>query len=161
MPIEAPTTTFVLDEEAVFRAVADNPQLFAVDESGSLRLSGSAFNDPRREPSVDRSSLKHGGAGASRRSESDGVICLVSGEVRAVKTVVTLDQKQRPLHAHQIDVVHDPVEGNAAHAVVRTAPTLASDGAFRRLKEALCLLANRRGWAFPPASRRPPPATLN
>ena len=158
MPIEAPTTTLVLDEEAVFRAVADGPQLFAVDSSGSLRLSGSAFNERRREPSVDRASMMQGGAGASRKSESDGVICLIAGEVRAVKTVVTLDQKQRPIHPHQVDVVHDPVDGNAAHAVVRTAPALASDSAFRRLKEALCLLANKRGWAYPPASRRPPPA---
>lgn len=161
MPTEAPATTLVLDEETVFRAVLDQPQFFTVDASGNLRLSGSAFNDRRKEPSVDRASMIHGGADTCRKSESDGVVGLVSFEVRAIKTVVTLDQKERPVHEHQVDVVHNPVCGNAAHAVVRTAPALVSDNAFRKLKEALCLLASRSGWAYQPASRRLPPTSVN
>jgi len=159
MPIESASITPVSDDETVFRAIADESQLFAIDAAGNLRLSGSAFNDRRKEPSVDRASMVEG-AIASRKSESDGVVCLVTGEVRSVKSVVTLDAKQRPICEHQVDVVHDPVENNSAHSVVRTAPTAASESAFRRLKEALCLLANKAGWMYPPASRRPPSASL-
>lgn len=161
MPNDALAITLVLDEEIFFRVVADDQQLFAIDGSGNLRLSGSVFNDRLREPSIDRAAMLQGGAEAARKSASDGVVCLIACEVRAVKTVVTLDQKQKPVHHHDVDVVHDPVEGNAAHAVVRTAPALVSDSAFRRLKEALCLLASSRGWAHLPASVRPQSAAAN
>ncbi len=155
MVTDAPAITLVLKEELVFRAVADNPQLWGTDQAGGLRLSGSAFNDRNKEPSVDRESLLALGAAQSRKSESDGVACLLTGEVRAIRTVVTLDAKQQPVREHIVDVVHVPVTDNAAHAVVRTDPLVSNDGAFRRLKEALCLLANTRGWAYLPASKRP------
>lgn len=155
MATEVPATSPVLDDETLFRSVRDEPQHFGCDATGELkRLSHSAFNDRDMQPSVDRATLRAGGAGDSRKSDSDGVVALVAVEVRAIKGVATRDSKGRAKQPHQVDVVHAPEADNHSHSLVKTAPQVASDGAFKRLKEALCFIAATKGWAFPPRSVR-------
>jgi hypothetical protein len=55
---------------------------------------------------------------------------------------------------HSVDVVHFPEQGNYSHSLVKTAPAVASDGAFKRLKEALARIAQSRDWAYRPHSLR-------
>jgi hypothetical protein len=155
MATEAPAVSPVLDDETLFRVVRDEPMHFGCDGKGALtRLSHSAFNDPDMQPSVDRAVHRIGGAAESRKSASDGVVALVAVEVRSIKTLVSLDAKGRPAQSHWVDVVHAPEVENYSHALVRTAPQIASGGAFKRLKEALCFLAAAKGWAYPPESAR-------
>ena len=155
MDTEVPAVTPVLDLEKLFRAVRDSPQLFGCEVNGTLkRLSHSVFNDPGREPSVDRAGLRQGGPADSRKSDSDGVVPLVACDVRAIKSVVSYDEKKRPVSHHFVNVEHDPLPDNHSHALVKTAPQLAGDGAFKRLKEALCRIAEHHGWAFKPGSLR-------
>ena len=155
MATELPAISPVLDVEPLFRAVRDDVQYYSCDTNGVLRkLSASAFNDRDMEPSVDRASLRPGGPSDSRKSDTDGVISLVAREVRSIKAVVTLDKKAHPVNNHQVDVVHAPEIDNHSHALVKTAPTVANDSTFKRLKEALCRLAESKGWAFPPHSLR-------
>lgn len=146
--------THVEDVEVVLRSVKDDPTHFVCDAAGRLlRLCHSAFNDPERQPSVDRASLQAGGAQAARRSPNDGVVSLVALDIRSAG-VHTLNSKGKVIQEHGVDVRHNPLTTNYSHALVVTDPAIASDGAFKRLKEALCLLAGPRGFAYPPASRR-------
>ena len=155
MATEAPATSPVLDNEKLFRAVRDEPIHFSCDAAGALkRLSHSVFNDPDMQPSVDRATLRLGVAAESRKSPGDGVVELVAVEVRSIKALVSRDPKGKPTLAHDIDVIHAPEAENYSHALVRTAPQVASGGTFKRLKEALCLIAETNGWAFPPQSVR-------
>ena len=145
--------TVVLDDEHVLRSIPDDPQLFDCDGAGSLvRLSNSAFNDRNMRPSVDRACM-HCKAGDARRLPAAGVVSLHVARVRTVRGIVTNDSKGMQKHTHDVDVLHDPIEGNAAHALVVTAPGICSTNTFRRLKEALCLLAQAGGWVVRPGSR--------
>ena len=147
--------THVEDGEVVRRAVRDDPTHFGCDEHGVLTYLGqSAFNDRDKTPSVDRASLLHAGPQAARRLESDGVVSLLTRDVRAIAGLVTNDHRGRPQHSHGVDVVHRPESDNYAHALVTTAPQITSGEVFKRLKESLCQLALRQGWSYPPASRR-------
>jgi hypothetical protein len=155
MATEAPATTPVLDDETLYRSVRDDRLNFVCDGQGSLtRLSTTAFNDRGKEPSVDRATLRPSGPPSSRRSESDGVVSLVTLDVRAIRAVVTYDNKGKVVQSHDVDVHHAPEDDNYSHALVKTAPHAAADNTFKRLKEALCRLAEARGWAFPPSSWR-------
>lgn len=148
------TVTPVQSEEIVFRSVKDLETHFFHDVStGTLRITSSAFNDPNLTPSVDRSKLLQGGPEVSRRAESDGVVSLLTADVRLVE-VATNDADGNPVQRHAADVVHDPVEDNYAHAIIAAHPSLSAKTAFKRLKESLCILAQKSGWAYPPASRR-------
>lgn len=145
----------MLNDETLFRSVRDEPHYFGCDGKGELKhLSHSAFNDPDMQPSVDRAVMRAGGAAESRKSSTDGVVALVAVRVRAINTAVTLDAKGRPTQTHQVDVVHAPEAENHSHSLVKSAPQIASGSAFKRLKEALCLIAAAKGWAFPPQSSR-------
>lgn len=147
--------TPVLDEELLYRSVADTDDHHVCDPKGNLlRVGNSAFNDPDQKPSVDRALLREGGPQATRFAPEHGVVIIGTGEVRAISTVIPYTAKGEPLPAHVVDVVHVPEDQNYSHALVETAPHAASRGAFKKLKEALSRLATTRGWAYPPASRR-------
>lgn len=155
MPNEASPTTPVLDEEDLFRSVRDDPQCFGWDANRkALRLSHSSFNDPDKQPSVDRAGLQSSGPQATRFTETDGVVVMTASQVRAVRGLKTCDAKGKALHDHDVDVHHAPEEHNYSHALIKTVPQAVSDGTFKRLKEALCRIAEGRGWAYPPSSLR-------
>jgi hypothetical protein len=147
--------TDVLDDEVLFRSIPDEVALFGCDSTGQLsRLSSSAFNDRQREPSVDRAALQSEAPSQSRKQPACGVVSLGAREVRDIRSVLTFTEKGQIQTRHAVDVVHAPEPDNFAHALVVTAPTIASDGAFKRLKEALARIAQARGWAFLPQSHR-------
>ena len=155
MALEVPAKSLVLNEEDLFRSIRDEAQHFGCDSRGALtRLSVSAFNDREKRPSVDRACMRHGGASESRKSPTDGVVVVVAAEIRAIRGVTTLDRKGNVAQHHDVDVLHDPEPDNHSHALVLAAPHVASESAFKRLKEALCRIAERRGWAFRPESMR-------
>ncbi len=143
-------TALVGDDERVFRAVADHLNCFAMP-GGVLRLSHSAFNDhPESKPSVDRVAMLQGGPEASRRKASDGVVVLGVREVRQI-VPVERDRKGKEIQRHSVDVLHDPKPFNKAHALVVADPEVGSS-VFKKLREALCLLADPGGWQVNPAS---------
>ena len=147
--------TPVLEEELLYRSVGDTDQHHGCDPKGNLiRVGNSAFNDPDQKPSVDRVSLRDGGAQATRFSPEHGVVTLGVKEIRSISTVISSTPKGVPLPAHVVDVAHAPEPQNYSHALVETAPHAASKNTFKKLKEALSRLATTRGWAYPPASQR-------
>jgi hypothetical protein len=83
------------------------------------------------------------------------VVPLLAREVRAIAGIYTKDKKGENINpAHAVDGEHDPLPENYAHALIVTAPHAATDGAFKRLKEALCRIAQPHGWSCPPKRLR-------
>lgn len=154
MESEGTKVTYVEDVEIVFRSVLDHPSMFTMDSDGRPRFSSSAFNDRERKPSVDRAKLTDGQASSSCQMPESGVVSLIVARTRAIQTVKTLDSKQCVVFNHEVDVVHVPLDENYAHAEVHSSPALQNDGVFKRLKEALCRLAEAQGWAHLPGSQR-------
>lgn len=155
MATEAEKVTLVSHEELIYRAVRDTPDHHGCDEQGKLlRLGTSAFNDPEKKPSVDRATLQAGGPASSRKVSSDGVVTLRAAEVRGVSSAVTNNSKGKALHVHAVDVMHVPEPTNYSHAQIESEPSIASDGAWKKLKEALCGIAMVRGWSARPQSSR-------
>lgn len=141
--------SIVGDDEIVLRAVRNESGEYTIRD-GTLRVSSSAFNDRERKPSVDREAVR-GSPELARKSATDGVISLITGDVRSIN-VTTNDAKGRPVHEHSVDVTHNPLANNLSHCLIICVPALQNDTIFRKLKEALARLAEQRGWRVPPAS---------
>jgi hypothetical protein len=140
------------DAELLYRAVRANSDEYRT-EGGALRITVTAFNDREYKPSVDRSAICSN-AEAARRSSTDGVTSLVTQEVRAISTVA-VDAPTGRID-YKVDVMHRPVvksesepRDNPAHCQVECAPDITRTH-YRRLKEALAILATRRGWTISP-----------
>lgn len=115
------------------------------------KISVTAFNDRRWKPSVDLSSLRES-VQASQSLPTDGIAQLITAEVRAILIVVAPNAKPKSEAPHVVDVLERPipadnVEGlpeNLAHAQIEVEPDFLNDSRFRKLKEALALLAGKR-----------------
>lgn len=146
----------VKDEELLYRAVRNDPGREYKYIDGALVVSASAFNDAGLKPSVDRAELVSSPI-ACQKNPSDGIVCLLTGEVRSIDSIVS-NPGSCPTKSYQIDVIARPIEpnesntaGNAAHAQVEHAPEEMNKSRFRKLKEALAMLANKRAWAIEPS----------
>jgi len=142
----------VEDAEIVYRSVRDEPKEHTVVD-GQLKISAAAFSDSKKRPSVDRARIQVD-VQLAKKSESDGVTALVAGPIRGISTVRRLDKNQKVVQQHGVDVVAVPLEENASHAEVHCEPALEDDKVFRRLREALAVLATQAGWVVPPLSAR-------
>jgi hypothetical protein len=152
---EDPEENFVGEGEILYRRVLPGQyQLSEVD--GTLRIYSSAFNDQGYKPSVDREALC-GGALSCKKQASDGILALITREVRRLSVPASPDQLGN-VQSHSIDVKARPIFANnqenlpenLAHAQIEADPAFLIQSRFRKLKEALALLAARRGWAAPP-----------
>ena len=146
----------VKDEETLFRRVLSGKNLYTV-QSGKLRLSSQAFADRKREPSVVRAALCNNDPSWAQQDDHDGVVSLVAIDVRQI-SVSGLHKEKAPTVQkeiqYNIDVVPRPLEANQAHAVICPTPPYRTNSVFRRVREALVLLASRRNWTIPPVDMR-------
>ena len=138
-------------EHSRMQVVRVNPSATADTQ---VPVGNSAFSDSDQKPSVDWASLRDGGPQSTRFAPEPGVVIIGTGEIRGISTVIPYTTKGDPLPPHVVDIVHTPEDQNYSHALIETAPHVASRGTFKRLKEALSRRATARGWAYPPASRR-------
>lgn len=133
-------------------------RIFRDDITAERRLSSTAFNDRGRKPSVNRATLS-GSPAATQESPTDGVVQLVTNDVRQVSVLRDPKSKEVPAPVHNVDVVERPIaadnpEGlpeNPAHAQVEASPEFLTDSRFRKLKEALALLAEKHGFLIEPS----------
>ncbi|OGQ91855.1 MAG: hypothetical protein A2289_11710 [Deltaproteobacteria bacterium RIFOXYA12_FULL_58_15] len=128
----------ILGAEPLYRRVLCGVGHFQPLEDGTVKISSQAFSDRGMKPSVDRSSLCPHGPSYSQADLSDGVVSVLASGVRgiaarSVKDGVTI--------SYAIDVFPDPLPGNPAHAEIRPSPEYATKSAFRKVLEALALLA--------------------
>lgn len=148
--------TFVNDNETLYRRVPYGKNLYVVQSDSSIRFSSQAFSDPRYRPSVDRAELCHHNPTHTQLKPSDGVISLVTHDVRSIEGIVQNDQNGNALQSFDVDVEHVPVVNdpvlpdNDAHAEIYTIPVCPNKNIFRKLSEKLALLASKRQWEIEP-----------
>ena len=142
----------VPDIEVLYRRVPGSREYFA-SAPGECRLSSSAFNDRFQKPSVDLAS-KRAAPHETKLVESDGVVSLLTADVRSIATVRNEGAAPEEPAVYYIDVVARPIlpgneEGqlpNHAHAQIEALPDLKTSSRFKKLNEALAQLASGRGW---------------
>lgn len=151
------TQDYVSDEEELYRSVRREQadEYFYDSTNGQLIIESKAFLDRNKEPSVDRAMLKGFDPRKSRIGENDGVVSLITGEVRQIGDVVSNVPDGSKLN-HAIDVIAKPEPQNEAHALIVVQPAYfpsdKKDKAFKLLRKALARLATQRGWTLEPKS---------
>lgn len=150
------TITHVDDSELLYRAIRAGTDEYRLEADGRLRFTANAFKDSFCKPSVDRSSLRMEPRD-TRFNSSDGVASLITKDVRAIGSVSVRspDGKEVKL-VYSVDVHHRPIaksdeepRENPAHCQIECAPEIKNTH-FKKLKEALALLATERGWVVEP-----------
>ena len=155
------TQDYVSDDEELYRNVRGEED---ADESrinpntGRLEFTSQAFLDRKSTPSIDRAKLKNFEPRQSLLSDTNGIVSLITEEVRQIGTVVSKNKKGKNIN-HAVDVIHDPKPPedpqNKAHSLIVVEPKfLSSDKqgkAFKLLRKALAILATRRGWKLEPS----------
>lgn len=142
----------VADEEVLYRRVPRVEGLYAVQADGTLKVSSAAFSDRSFRPSVNRAELSHNDPEKTQRDPSDGVVSVITHDVRFINSVVQNDAKGNLIQIFRVDVEHVPIlnhaelPDNPAHAEIFLIPTSSNKTTFRKLCERLAQLASERPW---------------
>ena len=142
----------VEDDEVLYRRVACKEGLYVVTPDRRIRVSSAAFSDPHYRPSVDRAKMCENDPGQTQKVATDGVVSVITRDVRGIDTVVQNDSNGEPIRKFCVDVEHVPVldhpglPDNLAHAEIYLIPQVSNKTVFRRLCERLSQLANERPW---------------
>jgi hypothetical protein len=146
----------VSDEERLYRNVRGkgSDEFFYDPATGHLTIESKAFLDQQKEPSVDRAKLRNFDPEQSRLKEENGIVTLITQEVRQMGDVVTVDDKGSQF-SHAVDVNAASISGNKAHALIVVEPKFFGSvskqkAAFKLLRKALARLATQRGWTLEP-----------
>lgn len=147
---------YVSDEEELYRNVRGEggDEYFYDPTTGHLIIESKAFLDRQKEPSVDRAKLKNFDPEKSKIGERDGVVTLITQEVRQMGDVVSADREGKKVN-HAVDVSADPKPQNEAHALIVVEPKFfgsesKKSKAFKLLRVSLARLATKNGWILEP-----------
>ena len=154
------TVGYVSDDEELYRNVRpeeDAREYYYDPTTGRLIITSQAFLDIKKEPSVDRAKLKDFDPRNSLLNENNGILSLITEEVRQVGEVKTKENGETRI-IHTVDVIPDPnppeAPDNDAHSRIvvepKFLPSDRQDKAFKLLKRALARLATNRGWTLEP-----------
>ncbi|MDE0087190.1 MAG: hypothetical protein OXU23_15830 [Candidatus Poribacteria bacterium] len=146
---------FVRDDEVLYRSVRGKYGEEYSFDNGKLEISSEAFRDRERKPSVDRAELKGCNPSLSKRSSTDGIVSLITADVRSIGTVKTKIQNADAI-VHAVDVIYDPTPENPAHSKIVVSPEFFGSNnkqrnVFKLLQLALAELAERNGWTLEPS----------
>lgn len=149
----------VEDDERLFRSVPKprpglEPFTFV---DGKLKFGTQSFSSREFKPSVDRAILNGNNPTVTQKTPDAGVVTLLAREVRAIVSVKRTHQNG-DVSTFQVDVMPDELQAtdsepeNLAHALIVTIPSLdiSTKSVFRKLQEALALIATRNGWTIAP-----------
>jgi hypothetical protein len=145
--------TPVDDAEDLYRAISAGHHGYTI-RNGVYIISQSAFDDSEQKPSVDRSSIRTAMVD-TKMSPTDGVIVVNTGDVRKSCKVPILDPKGKPIGGeYNVDVKHRPIVApdpeNLAHCQIESSPMYTNSSRFKKVKEALARLANKKGFIILP-----------
>ncbi|MGI0479198.1 hypothetical protein ACN4EE_00250 [Geminocystis sp. CENA526] len=142
----------VEDDEILYRRVPSQEKYYKIDSNdpNTIRVSSQAFTDRNQRPSVDRASLCNHKPQYSQQESTDGVVSLVTNQVRQIDSIIQNDQKGKEEFKYKIDVLPRPLDENKAHAQIEPSPEYRNQKPFRKLLERLAYLANERGWEIKP-----------
>lgn len=143
----------VSDDEYLYRRVRNDPQLFSITD-GVVHFSSSCFNDKGAKVSVDRANLRNS-AEETKFEPTDGIIRLLARDIRDTGPIPNpdggagylIDVHPRPIEAGNPDGLPE----NQAHAQIEANPDFPNNSRFKKLKEALAILAKRNGWFINPS----------
>ena len=101
---------FIRDDEVLYRSVRGKyGEEYSYDNIGKLKISSEAFRDRDRKPSVDRAELRGFNPVLSKLNDTDGVISLMTANVRAIGTVKTKILNEDVV-IHAVDVIYAPLQ---------------------------------------------------
>ena len=150
-----PQTT-VEDSEELYRRVASGFNYCKKTEDG-WHVSASAFGDREQKVSVDRASLCDNDPTRTQIELADGIALLIAGEVRRISRQglnPNRNDGEPKLLTYNIDVIHRPTHENPAHTQVEPSPPYKTGNVFKKIREALALLAAKRPWLIEPEEIR-------
>ena len=142
----------VQNDEILYRSVrGEKGKEYTTTSNGKPDFNKEAFKAANRKPSVDRAKLRDRPS-LSLLSDTDGIVSLVAGQVRAIKSV---ERPEGEEVVYAVDVIYAPTMENPAHAEIIVIPEYFGSGkkrrlAYRLLRIALALLATQNGWTLPP-----------
>ena len=142
----------VRNDEILYRSVrGEEGKEYTTKSNGKPDFSYEAFKATNRKPSVDRAILRDHPS-LSLLSDTDGIVSLVAGQVRAIKSVERPEGEEA---VYAVDVIYAPTMENPAHAEIIVIPEYFGSHkkrrlAYRLLRIALALLATQNGWTLPP-----------
>ena len=152
---------YIVDDEQLYRSVrgkSKDDEYYYDGTTGELIIRPKAFLDRKRRPSVDRAKLREFNPALSKLGETDGIVSLVTDEVRAIGEVITKTDMESVAHA--VDVVYKPIstppeKENLAHSEITVRPKFfgsnnKQDNAFKWLRRALSIIATKYGWTLQP-----------
>lgn len=145
----------VQDDEELYRSVRGKLEDKEYSsQKGKLIIEPAAFQDRYKQPSVDRAKLIDYNPALSQKSETDGIVGIRAGEVRAIGTVKTRISNEN-VDDHAVEVVPNPTGENPAHAKIIVKPEFwgsnnKQKNAFKLLRIALAKLATKNGWIIEP-----------
>ena len=146
---------FIRDDEVLYRSIRGRyGEEYSYDNIGKLKISSEAFRDRERKPSVDRAELKESNPSLSKRNDTDGIVSLITADVRAIGTVKTKNQNMDTI-VHAVDVIYNPIRENPAHSKIIVNPEFFGSknkqkNVFKLLQLALAELAEKNGWTVKP-----------
>ena len=157
----------VRNDEELYRSIRGELEAEEyIIKNGKLRIRQNAFRDGKKQPSVDRAELKESNPCLSKKSDTDGIVSLMTAKVRCIGTVITRDQNANVVN-HTVDVTYDPYPKsdpkNCAHSYISVDPDFddpifdtnsKKNKTFERLKVALARLATKNGWTLEPDEYR-------
>ena len=158
----------VRNDEELYRSVQGELEAEEyIIENGKLRIRQNAFRDKnKKQPSVDRAELKESNPCLSKKNDTDGIVSLMTADVRDIGTVITRVQNANVV-VHTIDVIYDPYPKsdpkNCAHSYISADPDFFDPDifdtkskrkrTFERLQVALAKLATKNGWTLEPSEQ--------
>ncbi len=129
------------DDEVLYRRIPQGMNLYTVLPDATVKLNSQAFSDRWLRPSVDRALLCQHDPTHTQRDPTDGVVSIVTIDVRQIKDVLQNDPHGNLIQIFIVDVVPAPiVPDNLAHAQIQTDPTSENKAVFRKLIERLARL---------------------
>lgn len=132
--------------------------------TGNKVISSQAFSDKTRQVSVDRAKINQHNPDRTKFLVTDGVVELITREVRGISNISKNDGKGNPLQLQTLVVTPDPIKDdpelpdNPAHALISSTPDYNNRAVFNKVIEALALIAAVK---IPPTNPLQPTVTTN
>jgi hypothetical protein len=145
-PRPTPPEDRVGDDERLYRSVRE--KLFIRHSETEVTVSEHAYNDPAKQPSVDRARIIGSDPQRSRFRDGDAIVSLIAGQVRAIESIVQYSATGKPNEPYRFDVIPRPIKDhpdpnipdNPAHAQIEADREI-SGSAFERLKRVLAFMS--------------------
>lgn len=96
----------VADVEILYRRVPNVEGLYVIQADGTVKISSAGFSDRFFRPSVDCAELCHHDPRKTQHELSDGVVSVVTRDVRSIDTVVQNDKDGKTIRTFGVDVEH-------------------------------------------------------